>query len=420
MQTMYDTMEQDGAKRFLDSIGRNSASSKTSYSVALTHFQRLLDRQGHDLESIVALVLDKKIDVYDLLDEFVSFLLEEKNGNEDRMSISHNTIKAYLAAVKSYLQYYDIDIIPAKFKRKVKMPKTFREDEEAIDASDIRDIIQHTANRRLKPFELCAASGGLRTIELCSVRLCDIHFDTNPTQIDIRKETKTKTARFTFISDEATKYLKEWIVWRDNKNDTDLVFGSREETSPKGIYARLNEEFNKVLEIVNKATRKEGQQTRKITLNSLRRFVKTTVADAVNSDYSEWLIGHAKSSYWVKKEPEKRQIYLDKCMKYLTFLDYTTLEATGKSTDAKVEGLLSENAALKRQLEDLKNKPNDTETKLNSLIKMMVDYTKTGIMDVEVLSHISGEAPNKLVQDMKALSRNDLEDEEKSKAEGDK
>ena len=36
------------------------------------------------------------------------------------------------------------------------------------------------------------------------------------------------------------------------------------------------------------------------------------------------------------KEPEKREVYATKCMKYLTFLDYTTLESTGKNIEAKL------------------------------------------------------------------------------------
>ena len=86
--------------------------------------------------------------------------------------------------------------------------------------------------------------------------------------------------------------------------------------------------------------RKEGGlgRRRKITLHSLRRFVKTVISDQVGQDYSEWFLGHSKSPYYTKKEPDRRQIYATKCMKYLTFLDYSILEATGKN----IESMLSE------------------------------------------------------------------------------
>ena len=47
-------------------------------------------------------------------------------------------------------------------------------------------------------------------------------------------------------------------------------------------------------------------------------------------------MGHNKSPYYTKKEPERREIYASKCTKCLTFLDYTTLEATGKNIEAKL------------------------------------------------------------------------------------
>jgi hypothetical protein len=76
---------------------------------------------------------------------------------------------------------------------------------------------------------------------------------------------------------------------------------------------------------------------RKITLHSLRRFTKSVVETQASESYSEWLLGHSdKSEYFTKKEPEKREIYATKCMKYLTFLDYTTLEATGNNIETKI------------------------------------------------------------------------------------
>ena len=36
------------------------------------------------------------------------------------------------------------------------------------------------------------------------------------------------------------------------------------------------------------------------------------------------------------KEANRREIYATKCMKYLTFLDYTALEATGKNIESKL------------------------------------------------------------------------------------
>ena len=65
-------------------------------------------------------------------------------------------------------------------------------------------------------------------------------------------------------------------------------------------------------------------------------MLKLSLATKKNTDYSESFFGHNKSPYYTKKEPERREIYASKCMKCLTFLDYTTLEATGKNIEAKL------------------------------------------------------------------------------------
>jgi len=90
---------------------------------------------------------------------------------------------------------------------------------------------------------------------------------------------------------------------------------------------------------------------RKITLHSFRRFVKTVISDQTNQDYSEWFLGHSKSPYYTKKDSshERREIYATKCMKYLTFLDYTTLEARGKSIETNLQEKDREIAGLKEK-----------------------------------------------------------------------
>jgi len=149
------------------------------------------------------------------------------------MSISARSITIYLAAVRSYLDFNDVEIVTRRFKRMVKVPKVYREDEEAIDTSDIREILLSCNNRRLKPYLLVLASAGQCAREATAIRLCDIDFSINPTKIHVRKEySKTRTARDIYISDEATKFLKDWIAWKYRSNSrtqipADLVFTNR-------------------------------------------------------------------------------------------------------------------------------------------------------------------------------------------------
>lgn len=83
--------------------------------------------------------------------------------------------------------------------------------------------------------------------------------------------------------------------------------------------------------------KKEGMNRRTISFHSFRRHAKTVISTHVNQDYSEWFLGHNKSPYWTMKETERKEIYSTRIMKYLTFLDYSGLEASGKSIESKLE-----------------------------------------------------------------------------------
>lgn len=115
---------------------------------------------------------------------------------------------------------------------------------------------------------------------------------------------------------------------------------------------------------------KKKVYTKDEKLHSFRRFVKTVISDQVNQDYSEWFLGHNKSPYYTKKEPDRREIYASRCMKYMTFLDYTTLEATGKNIEAKLQEKDKEIHTLREKydtdIELLKNAIADMQQLLKS------------------------------------------------------
>ena len=347
-------------RTFLESVGRNSRNSKATYETGLKHFQRFLggassnssnnNYQNYNVESILSALQAGSVNVYELLDSFVSYFVVLLS--QEQQHIASTSIFSYVYAVRSYLLFYDIDINPAKFRRRVRLPKIAREDEEPIDASDVRKILLACNNRRLKAYLLLLASGGMRANEGLAIRYGDIDFSVSPTRVHIRKEfTKTKVARDIYISDEATIFLKQWLNWkyreerilRTGKRTTttpmpdDLIFSPFIGSNPNSIYHKIVVEFGKLLEVVGLDGRKENSLRRKITLHSFRRFVKSIISDSVNQDYSEWFLGHKKSPYYVKKEHELREIYRSRCMHHLTFLDYTALESGGRTAEMKLQ-----------------------------------------------------------------------------------
>jgi hypothetical protein len=114
-------------KIFLDSIARNSIKSKKSYSSGISLLQNFLNveeykqkYQSCNCDTILQSLLENKVNVYELLDSFVSFVLATKP------EITPRSLSLYLVAIRSFFAFYDIDIIPSKFRRKVKVPKLYK------------------------------------------------------------------------------------------------------------------------------------------------------------------------------------------------------------------------------------------------------------------------------------------------------
>jgi site-specific recombinase XerD len=115
---------------FLESIGRNSKNSGKSYRTGLNHFTRFLRPRNQTPDSIIPQLNQGKINQYELLDQFVSYLLRQPH-------MATTSLKSYIAITRSYLEYNDIDISNSKFKRKVKIPKVYADQEEPLSLSDI-------------------------------------------------------------------------------------------------------------------------------------------------------------------------------------------------------------------------------------------------------------------------------------------
>jgi hypothetical protein len=86
---------------FLSSMLRNSLKSKYAYQYGLSHFQKFLKQKHHEynIETILKQLLKNKLDVYVILDEFVSYLVDAA------LELTSNSIKLYISAVRSYLAY---------------------------------------------------------------------------------------------------------------------------------------------------------------------------------------------------------------------------------------------------------------------------------------------------------------------------
>lgn len=335
-----------------------------------------------DLDSLVINIREGRYNVYDILSELTSYL-QDCNYNKP---LSTTTLRNRVKIAKNFLEFNDVDISHNKFKLKIRLPRAIRKIKEALTKDDVRDIILACSDIRLKTYVMFLASTGMRAVEALSIRLKDINFDSNPAKAYIRGEfTKTKQDRYVYLTSELVIQLKIWLDFRyryhrscyiDEENGNykseyitpirrldDLVFtiyGKPHNADHTTMYIHIATSYAKMLDRIGKGDREDNNKRRKITLHSFRRFVKSTISDLGFGDYSEWFIGHSGSTYYRKTEKEKAEIFA-KIEPYLTFLDYSELEARGADVITKLQ-------EKDRQIELLVKKQEKFEQLIQSLI----------------------------------------------------
>lgn len=280
--------------------------------------------------------------------------------------------------MRSFLEFQDVDIVPSKFRRRVKVPKYYPDAEEPLTLSDIRALLEYSSSHRLRTYILLLFSTGLRAVEAASLRLQDVDFTVSPTRITIgRQNSKTKRGRIIYCSDEATTHTKKLLELYHYKKSMsmsmDFIFAGKPHTKrPMSIYRTLLEEFQKVQHIAEKDARKENSKRRKIILHSFRRTNFSIINENTNSEFAHYFLGHAGSPYRTHKESERRNIYRTKCMPFLTIYQETrdnSLEAIVKDKDRTIRLFSNRIADVEHNqniLMDLIRDPEQLKKKLES------------------------------------------------------
>lgn len=139
-----------------------------------------------------------------MLAGYVSYLHEKRN-------LAPISLKAWVTTAKKFLEFWDVDISPRKFKIKVKMPRVVQQSKEALTKEDIVNILNACPDLKLKTYVLFLAATGARATEVLSTRLRDYDFAKG--KVFIRGEfTKTRVDRF--LTRELQAQLKTWIDFK--------------------------------------------------------------------------------------------------------------------------------------------------------------------------------------------------------------
>ena len=368
--------ESKAITQYIISISVKNKDTGTQYASRLKVFETYFSRIHHF--NLDEFLLDRtfKINVYELLAGFASFLVNEYTS-PDGFRISNTTIKSMVDTARNFLEFHDVDINQRKYSLKVNYPKVIRQNKEALTKETILTIIKACVSYKLRTYVHLLAATGTRASEACSIRLGDIDF--NNSKINLRGEfTKTKTDRYVFITEELKGQLTEYLKYKYRKRVyynvpgeppvvftpkpkvTDLIFASYfrdgdSEQSLSPMYNNLLNQFRRTLELLDMTSYENeiNKRRRKITFHSFRRFAKSVISDLGFSDYSEWFIGHSGSTYYRRSDKDKFELF-KRVEPYLSFLDISGLESRHADIQSQLDSMERENKELRQSQEEMR------------------------------------------------------------------
>jgi integrase len=324
-----------------------------------------------------------KYDPYDILTEYSGFL---RNERPSESKLTANVIRARVKTARKFFRFNKIVVTVEDFNELVPLPRKEQRSKKGIDKTAVARYLNACKNIQLKTALHVMASNGPRPIELCAVRECDVNLNSNPATITYTAEySKMRVARTRPLTREAANQLRLWDKFKyrtrwttvkgeengesvrrfaaPKRNPYNLLLSmphlNDEKATPDGLYDFLSGAFAELIDILDGDTGNDGSsnsrkvgERRKVTLKTFRDFVKSTISDLGYSDFSEWMIGHAGSTYYQKSERERMELF-GKLEHYLTYLDVASLEAKGADVEARTEQVMAENLTLKQQVENL-------------------------------------------------------------------
>lgn len=329
-----------------------SYSTKRSYQVALNKFQNFLSSLNTTLPKILGELMAKNQDPVILLDDYYTYLSKE--------NLRNSTIAGYISVAKDFLNFHGLKIYTEDIKRRFRPPKKDVFYENGLTKAILSRLL-HNCPPKLQAAILIACSSGMRLGELVQLRLLDIDFTTNPTTIRLRRETtKTHVTRFTHITNEATNALNDYIqrsISRDQRNTNPYLFinyQGEEGTLEyyKAVVSARGSLMNTLREIVRKVPElslKNENGNFTIHFHAFRKWFKTQVTNAQESDFAEALMGHQslKLTYYISNHQDRMKIY-KKVEPSLTISDFTKIEKTIDQLQEQVAFLTTELEKVKQ------------------------------------------------------------------------
>jgi len=325
-------------------------------------------RGFEDPDRAIQDIKDRKLDPYAVLQEWVNHLHESSKAPK--------TILSYVTSVKGFLVDSDVDVTAEKMKAKVVIPQAY---EVSTDRAPTRDEVRRLLLRSklgTKAAIAVLASSGMRLGELPKLRVSDIEFgrEGEPSKVTLKAGiTKTRKKRLTFMSAEATGFVKEHLGPRMNDPNARIF---RE--SGDAIYGKIMRAL-----VAAGLRNKEDADSARYSLHPhcfRKYFFSNMLSAGVDRGIVEGFMGHAFAldSAYLRMSDEELANEYEKGNDRLTFLS-----AVNNHVRTRLEELEAENKRLREDVErlgKLEGTVNDLREKYERTKSMAIQGAKDTLL----------------------------------------
>ena len=319
--------------------------------------------------------------------------------------LRETSISNYLIYIKSFYNYFEVEIPKLPVKLESLPKKSYRE---WISKEDIKKALKYS-NRKYRAIILLMASSGMGAAEIRSLKFADFtrsikEYTKFPLKHpylveDIRsslpsnqhiiplwyvKRIKTGEYYYTFSSPESVEAILDYLEYRESKNkpvygdEEPLFIGRYSNTiiNPKGLssaFERINDDIG-FEQVGNK---------RYFTSHELRRFFSDQAFKAGLQERDvKWLRGQKPRdtlNRYVKPDPKKLKVeYMEKALPRLSIEEVKVREIEG-SAYLRLKRLEQENEKLRKEknndskeLDFIKDKMEEMELKQKATMELLL------------------------------------------------
>ena len=289
--------------------GYSNTNSRSGYKNSIESFLRCI--YGLKKEDIKA----GKIPAPDYNSLFELYLLSKRDNDADFIRFSEHLIetrpalsaKQTMTLVRYAMTYHGITISKGTSQdiRRETMKGSAATVDRALNTKIINAALQHCTIQG-KALFLCLASNGARLNEMLTVSINDVDFNNHPVKMTFRGEnTKTKTQRYTFISDEAATAVQEWLKVRgqyiemSNAKSKKLIargLASIKSAEDTRLFpfsdASVTAWWNDALAASGELTKDDVTGRNQLRLHGFRKFFLSQMSLVISKEIPEFLAGH--------------------------------------------------------------------------------------------------------------------------------